>query len=149
MDDGLTGSNSTVGAVTLQKLQELFARGKFLLRKWRSNSSEVLGQISPELRESQVVITLPFAEEYSKTLGLEWNSHLDTFRITVSDLPPLENLTKRAIVSDVEKVFDVLGWCAPTIVKMKILLQKVWKSRVWVGRHSSISDSRCVASMEV
>ena len=77
-----------------------------------------------------MVNTLPHAEEYSKTLGLEWNSHLDLFRITVSDLPHVGCLTKRALVSDVAKVFDALGWFAPTTVKMKILLQKVWELRI-------------------
>ena len=86
---------------------------------------EVLDDIAPDLRESQVSDPLAFSEKYSKTLGLEWNSQLDVFRITVSDLPPIGSLTKRSLVSDVAKIFDVLGWYAPTIVKMKILLQKV------------------------
>ena len=73
---------------------------------------------------------LPSAEGYSKTLGLEWNSKLDSFRLTISELPNLEVLTKRMLVSDVAKIFDALGWFAPTTVKMKILLQRVWESGV-------------------
>ena len=131
VDDGLTGADSVVGTIILHKeLQELFARGNFQLRKWNSSSPEVLAHIPPELRESQVVNALPCAEDYSKTLGLEWNSHLDHFRLTVSELPNLGSLTKCALVSDVAKVFDALGWFAPTTVKMKILLQRVWEVRI-------------------
>ena len=77
VDDGLTGADSTSGAIALWKeLHDLFARGKFLLRKWNSNSKEVLDQIPADLREQKAVSTLPSVEEYSKTLGLEWNSYL-------------------------------------------------------------------------
>ena len=61
---------------------------------------------------------------------MEWNSRLDSFRLTISDLPDLEALTKRILVSDVAKIFDALGWFAPTTVKMKILVQRVWESGV-------------------
>lgn len=131
VDDGLTGSDSVDEAIALHReLQELFSRGKFLLRKWNSNSQEVLEDIPPDLREQQIVSTLPSVEEYSKTLGLEWNTQLDIFRLTVSDLPPLEGLTKRALVSDIAKIFDALGWFTPTTVKMKILLQRVWEAKI-------------------
>jgi hypothetical protein len=43
------------------------------------------------------------------------------------------------------KIFDALGWFAPTTVKMKILLQRVWESRVdWDDAvPSSIQDMWC------
>lgn len=105
VDDGLAGADSINKAIALQKeLQELFNRGNFLLRKWNSSSR------SPsELKVQQAVSSLPAAEEYSKTLGLEWNSHLDFFRLTISNIPSLRSLTKRALVSDVAKIFDALG----------------------------------------
>ena len=55
---------------------------------------------------------------------------MDHFRLTVADLPPLENVTKRLLVSDVAKTFDVLGWFAPSIIKAKILLQRLWEQKV-------------------
>ncbi len=38
--------------------------------------------------------------------------------------------SKRALVSDIAKTYDVLGWFAPVIIKAKIMLQKTWESRV-------------------
>ncbi len=38
--------------------------------------------------------------------------------------------TRRSLVSDVAKTFDVLGWYTPTIVKAKILLQLLWLEKI-------------------
>ena len=48
----------------------------------------------------------------------------------MSDLPPLSNMTKRSLVSDIAKLFDILGWFSPVIVKMKILLQQLWELKL-------------------
>ena len=131
IDDGLTGANSVGEAVELQKqLQELFSRGGFLLRKWKSSEPAVVQHLPAELKETNSTQTLPSVDEYTKTLGIEWNAHLDHFRLTVADLPPLENVTKRVLVSDIAKTYDVLGWFAPTIIKAKILLQQLWELKV-------------------
>jgi hypothetical protein len=39
------------------------------------------------------------------------------------DLPPLESITKRVLVSDIAKTYDVLGWFS---LRSKILLQHLW-----------------------
>ena len=111
VDDGLTGADSVDEAVELHnQLQSLFSEGGFLLRKWNSSDPIVLQHIKPELRDVQPIHPMPDDQEYTKTLGIEWNVALDHFRITIPDLPPLDNLTKRMLVSDIAKTFDVLGW---------------------------------------
>ena len=48
-----------------------------------------------------------------------------------SDWPNQQReVTKRLLVSDTGKTFDVLGWYSPTIVKAKILLQRVWEAKI-------------------
>ena len=79
--------------------------------------------------ESREVHPISDAESYTKTLGLEWNVKTDTFRLTVANHPSSKNVTKRMLVSDVVKVFDVLGWFAPATVHMKILLQRLWEQK--------------------
>ena len=73
VDDGLTGADSTKEAIELQRqLQDLFSHGGFLLHKWNSNDQVVLQHISPELRDSQSMYTIPESYiEYVKTLGIE------------------------------------------------------------------------------
>ena len=65
---------------------------------------------------------------YTKTLGLEWNTTTDMFHLTISKSPPPSIVTKRALASDIAKVFDVLGWFSPATITMKILLQRLWES---------------------
>ena len=131
VDDGLTGADSIEEAIQLQKqLQELFSRGGFTLRKWNSSEAMVLQHVEPELRNSQVLQAIPDPDEYTKTLGIQWNVHLDHFRLAVSESSKIQNLTKRLLVSDIAKTFDVLGWYSPAIVKIKILLQRVWELKV-------------------
>ena len=131
VDDGLTGADSAEEAIELQRqLQGLFSRGGFLLRKWNSSDQSVLQQVPPELRASHSMHVIPDAEEYTKTLGIEWNVSMDHFRLTVADLPPIENVTKHVLVSDVAKTFDVLGWFSPSTIKVKILLQRLWEMKV-------------------
>ena len=53
-------------------------------------------------------------------IGLEYNKLPHSFRITVYDLLTQEKLTKRALESDVAKVFE-LWWFVPTIMEITIL----------------------------
>ena len=62
--------------------------------------------------------------KYPKALGVEWDSAVDTMSTSLS-LPSTYTSTKRGIISDVARTFDVLGWLAPTIVTMKVLYQRV------------------------
>ena len=84
VDDGLTGADSIQDAIELQKqLQELFTKGGFLLRKWNSNKPGVLDHIPADLKEFNPTQQLPDPDQYTKTLGIEWNARQDHFRLTV------------------------------------------------------------------
>ncbi len=138
VDDGLTGADSVEEALELHhQLQDLFSKGGFLLRKWSSSKVEVLQGIRPDLREQRSTHTISDPDEYSKTLGVEWNSSLDHFRLTVADLPAQRLLTERALASDIARTFDVLGWFSPAVVKAKFLLQRF-------GRKGSSGMTQCL-----
>ena len=131
VDDCLTGANSVEEAIELhQQLLNLFARGGFLLRKWNSSDPSVLQNIESEYRDTQSTHHIPSPDEYTKTLGIEWNANLDHFRLTVASLEETDNMTKRALVSDMAKTFDILGWFSPSTIKAKILLQRVWETKI-------------------
>ncbi len=42
----------------------------------------------------------------------------------------MEGVTKRALISDIAKTFDALGWFSPVIIKAKKLLQSLWAKKV-------------------
>ncbi|GFY28590.1 DUF1758 domain-containing protein [Trichonephila clavipes] len=79
IDDLMAGAPSSEEAISLIKTLSniLEARG-FHLRKWRSNSSEVLSRISSNwVGDSSNLEIHP--DECSKALGLTWNSMKDIF----------------------------------------------------------------------
>ena len=132
VDDGITGADSVPEAVELHhQLQALFAKAGLLLRKWNSSEPMVLEQIDSELLDAHSILTIADPDsQYTKTLGIEWNASQDHFRLTVAALQPLQEVTKRRLVSDIAKTFDVLGWFSPTIVTVKILLQRLWEEKI-------------------
>ena len=131
VDDCLTGADSIDEAIGLHhQLLNLLAKGGFLLHKWSSSDPAVLRHISPELWDPQSTHHIPNPDGYTKTLGIEWNANLDHFRLTVASLQDTNNVTKRALISNIAKTFDALGWFSPTIIKAKILLQRLWESRI-------------------
>ncbi|KAJ8975109.1 hypothetical protein NQ317_017877 [Molorchus minor] len=75
-------------------------------------------------------VNIHFGEkEETKTLGLYWSSNQDVlmYNITSSIYP---TITKRTVLSDIARIFDPLGLLGPTIIKAKILLQKLWAERL-------------------
>ncbi len=131
VDDGLTGADSLDEATKLQEqLQEFFAQGWFLLRKWKSNEAAILQRLPATLLGSQTSHAILDSDDFAKALGIEWSTSLDSFRLTVAEFPLLEIVTKCALVSDIAKSYDVLGWFAPSVIKVKILLQHLWEAKV-------------------
>ena len=131
VDDFLGGASTVQEAVDLYKdLRTVLSKGSFSLCKWRSSSQAVLQHIPAELQETQLVkdATSPLlTTSSSKALGLQWNSRLDTMSPSIN-VPPTYRPTKRGLISDVARTYDVLGWIAPAVLSMKLLYQKLWKT---------------------
>ena len=135
VDDLLAGAEDTASAVELYKdLRALLLEGGFDLKKWRSSSEEVLKAIPTALTEvmPQQEMIDHHASAYPKTLGIAWDSRRDVMAAQVQ-LPEEYVSTKRGIISDTAKSFDVLGWLAPFIIRMKILFQELWKLKDKIG----------------
>ena len=131
VDDGLFGADSTHEAVQLrEEIQELFKSGGFKLRKWKSSEREVLASVPEDLRDTGLKQEIHHPDEYTKVLGVEWNMVSDCFRPVIASSEGREPLTKRVLVSNIARLFDVLGWCSPTVILMKIMLQRLWESNL-------------------
>jgi hypothetical protein len=123
MDDGLAGADLVKEAIDLQRqLQGLFSRGGFTLRKWSCSNPVVLTAIPDELQENQFICVLPEDDSYTKTLRVEWNTVMDHFSLSYL----LTNVTKRLLVSDVAKTFDILGWFSLCTIMMKSYGSQRW-----------------------
>ena len=129
VDDLLAGGDTVEEALELfAEIRSLLKKGSFNIVKWRSSSPGVISEIPGELCEKVTMQDLVDRQEVShpKALGLCWDSGKDVMATQV-DLPSSYGSTKRGIVSDVSRVFDVLGWLAPAILPMKALFQSLWE----------------------
>ncbi|GFW01830.1 integrase catalytic domain-containing protein [Trichonephila clavipes] len=125
VDDLLSGSATKKGAIQLvSEVQEMMKRGGFSLRKWVSNDPDVLATIPEELKAVDSKHTIK-DDQPVKILGIAWLPDVDkfTFTITVNET---DVWTKRKVLSEVAKIFDPLGWLAPSVVISKIFLQELW-----------------------
>lgn len=125
VDDVVTGVSTVGEAVDLRsQLDSLLGRGKFSLRKWTSNSPDFLNTIPENLRQSN---SLSFSDDDGsvvKILGLRWLPHLDIFSYSV--VPLDRPCTKRAILSELAKTYDPLGFLSPITFFAKYLIQYLW-----------------------
>jgi len=113
------------------------------LRKWASNSPELLDDIDPNnhgLAQSRELCE----DDSLKILGLTWNPNRDIFQFRVDkSVGPGE--TKRQILSNIAKLFDPLGWATPVVIRAKILMKQLWASKYdWDRSHQ---DSRIMATL--
>ncbi|XP_021966728.1 uncharacterized protein LOC110861902 [Folsomia candida] len=131
MDDLLSGADTEENAVKLQhEIIELLKRCGMSIRKFTSNSEKVLLSIPEDLTETK---SLTFDKDATvKTLGIYWNPAQDCFgfRADIFGNVKVGSLTKRVILSEISKLFDPIGWCAPIIISAKILMQSIWKANL-------------------
>ncbi|XP_036327148.1 uncharacterized protein LOC118739745 [Rhagoletis pomonella] len=129
VDDVMAGGNSIDAVINLKtELVNLLESGGFHLRKWSSNSTAVLQTVPAEDCEA-------FSKhknggsDYIKILGLYWNPKPDKYSFHVGT-PTVINATKRHILSEIARIFDIFGFLAPVVVKIKILFQEIWLRNV-------------------
>ena len=137
VDDGLTGADSVEEAIDLkQQLQDLFAQGCF---NWRSGIQAVQLCFNPFLQNTENLRkSLEFGTSITRTLGVKWDTKVDCFFQSIADQPTEDTITKRLLLSDVAKVYDMLGWFSPTIILMKVLLQR---PRNWTRMGYQVPDT--------
>ena len=134
VDDMLAGGEEVSSVIKLyEDMRATLLKGGYALKKWRTSSDEVLQRIPKELQEVAPDRELEDSQQsvvnYQKTLGIAWDSNQDIMKVRV--ISPTGSIsTKKGVVSDTAKCFDVLGWLAPFIINMKVLFQKLWKIKL-------------------
>ncbi|GBM07762.1 hypothetical protein AVEN_83652-1, partial [Araneus ventricosus] len=91
------------------------------LHKWRTNASNLRSNIS---EEKEYCFS---CSSETKALGILWDHLTDCFSFKV--LPSPQN-TKRAVLSNIARIFDPLGLLGPVITVAKIFLQRLWKLKI-------------------
>ncbi|XP_047993587.1 uncharacterized protein LOC125232020 [Leguminivora glycinivorella] len=128
MDDLMSGCESEQEAIEIyHQMKTILSKGGFELQKWSSNSKAMLEEIQESIarKEEHKKIEIK-QEEVNKILGLTWDRSRDQFAYTVQLPSPTAPVTKRKVTSDIAKLYDPLGWIAPSIVTAKMFIQKLW-----------------------
>lgn len=130
MDDLMSGADSEEQCSILeQQISRILNSAKLPLRKWCSNSSTVLKKIGKG--NADTMFTLEIKEDDTiKSLGLGWQPFTDQFKFNVTIPADRSNLTKRKLLSDLNRVFDPLGFLGPVLIKGKIFLQHLWQLKI-------------------
>ncbi|XP_028397220.1 uncharacterized protein LOC114521030 [Dendronephthya gigantea] len=149
VDDLASGSRDVPSAVQLTtKVKTRLSDGGFNMRKWNSNSQELIETLQENSTFSKAEASVDLEnyttsdvahgydtvnEASSRVLGQIWNTYTDElimdFAKVLSDAD-LNNVTKRIILSTAAKFFDPLGLISPVILMFKLLFQQLCKSEV-------------------
>ncbi|XP_046808364.1 uncharacterized protein LOC124420197 [Lucilia cuprina] len=130
VDDVLTGTHEIPTAlIARDQLIAALASAGFVLRKWTSNEKSILSGIPVEHLVDAKLLTF-IESSSSKTLGLQWNAHSDSFYFNVDRISMRSSHTKREVLSIIARLFDPVGWLGPVIIVAKMIMQKVWQDQI-------------------
>lgn len=130
MDDLMTGADTIEKCCELQKqIHAILETAKFPLRKWCSNSHIILEGIGTVDNDPLFTLSIGF-EDIIKSLGLRWKPSMDEFSFQVETNVDRSKVTKRMLLSDLNRVFDPLGFLTPVLILGKIFLQQLWQLKI-------------------
>lgn len=138
MDDILAGSDSVQDLIELRnQLVSLLRTTGFSLHKWCSNSKLALEPFRDNTQSE--IYEIKHDNVSNKVLGLSWNQISDEFSILLPKCDQFPSFTKRTVLSTIAQMFDPLGLIAPVVVIAKIIMQKIWISKMdWDDKLSEI-----------
>ena len=97
----------------------------FQLRKWSSSDLSLVERLPDTYRESADTRHIESEGYFINTLGVVWRPKHDifTFNVKPTDKTPP---TKRHILSEVTRIFDLLGLLSPIVIQLKSFIQALW-----------------------
>ena len=127
VDDVLAGAHTINEAkIAQQQLIEVLDSAGFPLRKWISNTYDLLHNLPKDHLLDEDLLTLPESNN-AKTIGIRWNAKDDMFFFNAPTIERKSSYTKRTVLSEIARLFDPAGWLAPIVVSAKIIMQQIWQ----------------------
>ncbi|CAA9995046.1 unnamed protein product [Nesidiocoris tenuis] len=119
------------------EMVSLMRRGGFELRKWASNSIELLQDI-PAGHQSKLLTLTNESNPSLHILGVVWHPTADHFSYRIA-VGPVAN-TKRSILSQVASIYDPIGWI--TLHGGAQVTQATLQSKFWILSARSLVRKR-------
>ena len=121
VDDVLKSAATTEEAINIATgLVNLMKEGGFHLTKFTSNRREIL-EVLPSQDRAKPSLNLDLDQlPMEPALGIWWDAESDVFQFKV--IPTEKQNNKRGVLSVVSSLFDPLGFLAPFVLPVKILL---------------------------
>jgi hypothetical protein len=137
IDDIVKSSNSIAILIeTKRQLRALLKLAGMNLKKFNSNDDTILADLASEDKAPAV----------SSVLGVPWSNVDDSFYFEFGNNidPEPKQFTKRSILSQIAKCYDLTGALQPFICGAKIILAQIWEHKDW-GWDTPIPDSDLVS----
>ncbi|XP_021959323.1 uncharacterized protein LOC110855215 [Folsomia candida] len=136
--DNCVASVDTVEVYEVFKKQatEIMASAKMELRQWECSAVGAPEVGRPAMRGCGLGDDGGCTPQDSRNtattmvLGLVWNRERDSIGCNFAKLEIAEKLTKRWILSCVQKIYDPIGFTCPATLKPKLILQKAWAEKM-------------------
>lgn len=119
VDDFISGAEDVSTALQVRRqTSAMLSSGGYPLRKWASNSPEVLAEIPEAELGIQSFYDLSDSQSVS-TLGLVWEPSPDILRSNINLPLPAAILSRRIVLSYIAQIYDPLGLVGPVISAAK------------------------------
>ncbi|XP_064471798.1 uncharacterized protein LOC135386020 [Ornithodoros turicata] len=128
VDDLVVGMLSPEEALTVyHESRQIFRDAGMKLVKWTSNNAILRATFDADETGSSTTSPL------RKVQGIVWDIETDEIRYplkSISEFLEQRSNTKRYILQAVARIYDPLGYVAPFVLTAKILLQRIWLSKM-------------------
>ncbi len=125
VDDYLGGADNVPTAITtVGETVTLFSEAQLNMRSWATNNKQLRDFLTEKEMSNQIVgILSPTMDGQHKALGLRWDTSSDSFKFDPTSIMEAaveigEKITKRKILSISARIFDPIGFLAPTVLKI-------------------------------
>ena len=125
MDNVVSGCSSVQDALEYyHNVRQLMSNAHFNLRSWASSSPEVRTKAQQDgIADTAVTVNV---------LGLMWDISQDSLRLADRVFSSLDvaQPTKKGVLQDLSRVFDLLGMLTPVTILAKLFMQQLWQSKL-------------------
>ena len=132
--------DEVVALAECQKLTELLQLGGFPLEQWCSNSKTIMEAFPVKLSSKPGLDLDLDGLPTERVLGLIWNCASDNFELTVKS-GGVEGTSRRQLLSAIGSIFDPLGFLAPLVITLKLILRDTKHSQS--GWDAPMEESLC------